>query len=76
MIDNATAIARLELSKRALQAQCNSASGARLLQLMSAIHLIADEVGQLEVSTLQDAPYIPQTDAFKQQTADAKAFVA
>lgn len=76
MATNAEVITRLEDAKDSLQAQCNEASGARVLQLMTAVHQIADEIGQLEAQALDNSPYVPQTNPFKKQTDDAKAFLA
>jgi len=75
MATNGDALADLEDSKRTLEAETSAASGTDLLKLLTAIQHIGDEVGQLEVSTLSDS-YLPQTSAFQQATADAKAFVA
>ena len=76
MLTSASAISDLEISKKALEDQCAAASGAVLLKLLMSIQHIADEVGDLEASTLATAPYVPQTDSFKAVTADARAFVA
>jgi len=76
MTTNASAIAALVKSKKALQDQCDAASGDTLKQLENAIHNISSEVGRLETATLNTATYIPQTDAFKSTTAEAKAFLA
>jgi len=75
MATNGEALADLEDSKRTLEGETSAASGTDLLKLLTAIQHIGDEVGQLEVSTLTDS-YVPQTSAFQQATADAKAFVA
>jgi len=74
MATNGDAINDLEASKKALEDQCNGASGTTFLKLLTSIQHIADEVGKLEVLTLNDA-YTPQTTAFQNGTADAIAFV-
>ncbi len=70
------AIRDLEDSKNALQDQCAAASGSALLNLLTSIQHIADEVGALEASTLATASYVPQTDPFRAATTDAQTFVA
>jgi hypothetical protein len=75
MTTNADAIAALVDSKTKLQAQTDAASGDTLRQLISAIHNISSEVGALEMAALDNANYLPATDAFKSATADAKSFL-
>jgi len=70
------AIRDLEDSKKTLEDQCGTASGQTIPKLLTSVQHIADEIGALEASTLATAPYVPQTDPFKQATADARAFVA
>ena len=66
----------LKISKKVLEDQCAAYSGKALLNLLTSIQHIADEVGALEASTLANAAYVPQTDPFKAATADAQTFVA
>ena len=75
MTTNANAIAALVKSKAALQDQCDAAGADTLDKLEEAIHNISSEIGALETITLTTAPYIPQTDAFKNATDKAKAFL-
>src|ERR1700722_707463 len=75
MTTNADAIAALVDSKTKLQAQTDAASGDTLRQLISTIHNISSEVGALEAAALNNANYVPATDAFKSATADAKSFL-
>ncbi|MBV9736467.1 MAG: hypothetical protein JO209_11235 [Acidisphaera sp.] len=76
MPTNAEVIDGLEASKKALEDQCNGASGATFLKLLTSIQHVADEVGALEALTLDTADYVPQTDPFRKGTADAQAFQA
>jgi hypothetical protein len=76
MSSNADTIAKLEGAKDKLQAQSNAASGAMVLQLMTQVHQVADEISATEAKALADADYVPSTDAFKANTDQAKAFVA
>ena len=75
MATNAEVVTQLEASKDVLQAQCNAASGAQVLQLMTLVHQLADEIGNIEAQALDDADYVPQSDCFKKETDDAKAFL-
>ena len=75
MTTNAQAIDALEKSKKALQDQLDSADKDTLGNLQNAIHNISSEIGKLEKKTLETAPYIPQTNAFKKATAEAQAFL-
>ena len=75
MITNAQAIGALVQSKAALQAQCDGSSGKALDQLNATIHNISSEIGALEAAALNNANYVPATDAFKTVTADAKSFL-
>jgi hypothetical protein len=76
MTTNAQAVAALIQTKAALQAQCDGSSGETLAQLLTAIHTISSEIGALEAAALNNANYVPGTDAFKKATADAKSFLA
>jgi hypothetical protein len=76
MATNADAIKDLEASKKTFEDQCNDASGATLLKLLTAIQHLADEVGDLEARLLATADYVPQTDSFKAVTDDGKAFLS
>lgn len=75
MTTNADAIKALVKSKAALQARCDAADSDTLDKLEEAIHHISSEIGALENTTLNTATYIPQTDAFKNATDKAKAFL-
>jgi hypothetical protein len=75
MTTEAGAIAALVDSKSVLQAQCDAASSDTLAQLIGAIQTISGEIGALEAAALNNANYVPATDAFKSATADAKAFL-
>jgi hypothetical protein len=75
MTTNAQAIAALAQSKAALQAQCDASSDQTLAQLIATIHNISSEIGALEQAALNNANYVPTTDAFKSATADAKSFL-
>lgn len=75
MPTNADAIRDLETAKQALEAQVPAATGKTADNLMLAIQEIADEVGALAAAALTNS-YVPQTDAFKAVTKDAKTFVA
>jgi hypothetical protein len=75
MTTNAQAVAALVQSKAALQAQCDASSGQTLAHLLTTIHNISSEIGALETAALNNANYIPATDAFKKATADAKSFL-
>jgi hypothetical protein len=76
MTTSAQAIAALVQSKAVLQSQCDSASGETLNQLVATIQNISSEIGTLAASALNNAPYIPGTDAFKEATASAQSFLA
>lgn len=76
MTTNAEAIAALVASKTTLQAQTDGASGDTLRHLIGTIHMISSEIGANEVAVLNNAPYVPATDAFKGVTNDAKSFLA
>lgn len=75
MTTNAQAIAALVQSKAVLQAQSDAASGDTLVQLENAIGNISSEIGALESAALNNASYIPGTDAFKKVTASAQSFL-
>jgi hypothetical protein len=75
MTTNAQAVAALVQSKAALQVQCDASSGQTLAQLVTTIHNISSEIGALEMAALNNANYVPATDAFKNATADAKSFL-
>jgi hypothetical protein len=75
MTTNAQAVAALAQSKTALQAQCDASSGQTLTQLIATIHNISSEIGAIEQAALNNANYVPATDAFKSATADAKSFL-
>ena len=72
---NGDAIAALEESKAKLQEQCAGADKDTLNQLMTANHNISSEIGAKVLEALNNAPYIPATDAFKSVTADAQDFL-
>jgi hypothetical protein len=74
MPTNSDAVAQLEDAKKQFEGQTSSASGATLLQLLSTIQHIADEVGAIEATNLDASPYVPQTNPFKAATTDAQAF--
>ena len=76
MATNAEVIMLLENAQDALQKQCNNASGARVMQLITIIHQLADEIDAIEVNFLNNASYVPTTDPFKKITADGQAFLA
>ena len=76
MPTNSDAVAQLEGAKKQLEDQTAAASGATLLQLLTAIQHIADEVGAIEALNLDNAAYVPQSNSFQAATADAQAFVA
>jgi hypothetical protein len=42
---------------------------------MTVVHQLSDEIGSIEALALNDAVYVPQSDCFKEQTADAQAFL-
>lgn len=76
MATNQQAIHDLESAKAAFEAQVQAgASGPVLSNLMAAIDTTKTEIDQL-VSQALAAVYVPQTDAFKAVTAEAKTFVA
>ena len=75
MTTNADAISALVNSKFVLQNQCDAADSDTLDKLEEAIHHISSEIGALETTTLNTASYIPQTEAFKNATDKAKAFL-
>ena len=75
MPTNHDAIKELLDSKKALEAQVNAgATGSNLDNLGDAIKTIGNEVRELVLQGLEDN-YVPQSDAFKAVTAQAKAFV-
>lgn len=76
MTTNADAIQALVESKAELQKQCDGADDDTLNKLITTIHNISSEIGALETAALNDAAYIPATDAFKSETEDAKSFLA
>lgn len=75
MTTNADAVKALVQSKKALQAQCDAASGDILDQLISTIQNISGEIGKLEREMLESAQYIPSTDPFKRVTNESKSFL-
>jgi hypothetical protein len=75
MATNADAIKDLEAAKDALEKQVPAATGKTGDDLMLAIQKLADEIGQLVTQALDDADYLPRTNAFKAVTADAQTFL-
>jgi hypothetical protein len=76
MATNADALNDLIAAKTALEDRCDGAAGETLQMLLDSIEDLADEIGALETQALSTAPYVPQTDAFKKVTDEAKAFEA
>jgi hypothetical protein len=68
-------IPALVKSKSALQDQCDAADGEALTKLTAAIHRLSAEIGAYEAQALSTAPYVPATDPFKADTAEAQDFL-
>lgn len=75
MATNATVTGDLEAAKQALEQQMPGAVGTTGDELILAIQCIANEIGELEQVALENADYVPRTDAFKAVTTEAKAFL-
>jgi hypothetical protein len=73
MPDNAQVIQQLEAASAALDSQLLNTPGDD--DLINTKLKIQAEIGAIETNALNNAAYIPQTDAFKKETQEGKAFL-
>ena len=76
MSSNSDVTAVLQNALQTLSGQLQQTQDqAKIDALSDTIDAISDELAATEAKNLGNANYVPSTDAFKQATADGKAFV-